>query len=139
MDRVGWSRRSGGTLEKAMRPGPLAGVPPGMPDSTRSANFKTTPSLAASTVACSAYSTPVTGCVRITRTGSPTDFSSSLAGVSRSKSKFCSSRVRRRPSRLRSSAVSGCMRADTSRQASRFSPAPSLTRRASFTRARSPL
>ena len=77
--------------------------------------------------------------VLITRTDSPTDFSSNFCGVSKSKSKFCSSRVGFLPSTERSSAVSGCMWAETSRQASRLSPLMTRTLRASFTSARSPL
>ena len=56
----------------------------------RSPICSTTPSAVLSTVASSTVSAPVCGLVVTTRTLSPTDFSRSFAGVSRSKSKFCS-------------------------------------------------
>ncbi len=110
---------------------------PGKPVSIRSPILNTTPLLAASTVAVSTDSAPVVGWVFTTRTVRPTYFSSSLAGVSRSKSKFCSIRVSAPGcDRLRSCAVSGRMRPLTSRSARRFGPASSVTRRVSFTSAR---
>ena len=72
----------------------------------------------------------------MTRTMLPTDFSSSFSGVSRSKSKFCSS-TSRGPALDLSSAVCGRIWALTSMKATSFSPLTKEIVRASRTSARS--
>ena len=103
----------------------------------RSPIFSTTwPSATDRTVASSVVSAPVSGLVRTTRMVWPTDFSSSFCGVSRSKSKFCSTMSSGVP-RPVSNAVSGRMPALTSMKATSFSPWVRVTVRESRTSARS--
>jgi len=116
-----------------MRPGTLV--------SMRSANCSTVPLLVASTVASSRISLApapsALGTLRTMVTFSPTNFSSSFWGVSRSKSKFCSATQKSFGwVRFRRRAVSGRIWADTSWKASLASPFGSRTSRVSFTRAR---
>ena len=130
---MGRARRLPGTFGKMRRPGALV--------SMRSANCSTVPLLVASTVASSRTSfAPAPdsfGTLRTTVTFSPTYFSSSFWGVSRSKSKFCSATQKSFGwVRFRRSAVSGRIWADTSWKANLDSPLGSRTSRVSFTRAR---
>ena len=85
------------------------------------------PLLADNTVACSVVSMPVAGLVLIILTILPTYFSNNLAGVSKSKSKFCSCNTKL-PGLLMllSSAVSGLICALTSRSASLLTPVFSM-------------
>ena len=105
-DSVGRARRLSGTLSKITR----TGSPSSRSTSMRCPIFRTTPPLVASTSACSRVSAPVAGLTRTMVTSPPTAFSMSFAGVSRSKSKFCSTME---ISAAASDTVSGRIRAET--------------------------
>jgi hypothetical protein len=122
-DKVGRARKLSGTLLKMTR----TGNPSSRNTSMRWPIFKTTPLLVASTCACSRVSTPVAGLTRTMVISWPTAFSMSFAGVSKSKSKFCSTMLM---SGAAKDTVSGRICADTSWNSIRCLPSlTSMSRR----------
>ena len=106
-DSVGRARKLGGTRSKITR----TGSPSSRSTSMRSPIWITTPPAVDSTVARSRVSCPVAGLVRTSVTVWPMAFSISFCGVSRSKSKFCSTMPVSAAAKL---SVSGRICAETS-------------------------
>ena len=127
-DSVGRARKLGGTRSKITR----TGSPSSRSTSMRSPTWITTPPAVDSTVARSRVSCPVAGLVRSSVTVWPMAFSISFCGVSRSKSKFCSTIPVSAAAKL---SVSGRIIAETSGKATVLRPEAKASCRTSCTSA----